>query len=324
MCLGVALKIPAVLAISISILLLCSVWLVYINRASEKIVSSTLPIAIGAILGIGISVFVFGSDPPKRVRFESTFVVDRLSTTPDKSIQGCRGGTYISDNEITEITKQVRLKNEGIARGIHVYNHLLQWKMLTELAFAYRRSWQADYFASPRYRFQQIFSRPADPSITKEMVDSTKGNMFGGNNSVLEGETFQISLPPRSSIAVSAPSIKDAWADSEGSITIEIDRVPLLGPLYTVRIYNRPTIILDGTQGYRRYISSLSQNSEAQLQTYIYEVRVETETSKWRSGSPSLAAFKGWAEQLTEVLRNDFDEQRLFDRVRNDGCADQN
>jgi len=316
-------KLPAVLAISISILLLCGVWLVYINRASEKIVSSTLPIAIGAILGIGISVFVFGSDPPKKVRFESTFVVDHESTVPDKSVQGCRGGNYISDNEVTEIAKQVQLRNEEIARGIHVYNHLLQWKMLTQLAFAYGSSWQADYFASPRYRFQQIFSRPAGPSISREMVDFTKGNMFGGTNSLSKGETFQISLPPRSSISVSAPSVKEAWADSEGSITIEIDKLPLLGPLYTVRIYNRPTIILGGTQGYKRYLD-LSENREAQLQTYIYEVRVETETSKWRSGSPSLAAFKGWADQLTEVLRNDFDEQRLFDRVRNDGCADQN
>jgi hypothetical protein len=280
-------------------------------------VSSTLPIAIGAILGIGISVFVFGSDPPKKVRFESTFVVDHLSGAPEKSISDCRGGAYISDDEATEIAKQVQLANEEMARGVHVYNHLLQWKMLSQLAFAYREGWQADYFASPRYRFQQIFHRPISPSVTSEMVDFTKENTFWGTGIMAEEH---ISLPPRSSISMSAPGIKEGWAESEGLIILELDKLPILGPLYTIRIYNRPAVILPGTYGYKRYIG-LSDAREAQLQTYIYEVRVETETSKWRSGSPSLAAFKGWADQLTEVLRNEFDEERLFERVRmNNGC----
>ncbi len=39
-------------------------WLVWNNRGSEKIVTAVVPIAVGALLGIYLTVLVFGGEPP--------------------------------------------------------------------------------------------------------------------------------------------------------------------------------------------------------------------------------------------------------------------
>jgi hypothetical protein len=317
-------KLPVVIAVGISGLLLCAVWLVYINRASEKIVPSTLPIALGAILGIGISVFVFGSDPPKKTTFESTFIVDSLLKWPKKSIDQCRG-VFISDAEMLALMDHSKLLEQQDEKAIHVYNQLLQWRMINHLAAFYGKSWQNDFFSSSRYRFQQSVPRVSDANQTtvinlKNVNGLLGANIFATSLSGKNDAELKLSLPPRSSVFIQPAAESDDWSTADGVITLEVDKLPILGPLYTVRISSRPTIAWGGTHGYEKFVD-ISKVEAENVMTYIFQVRIETKTSKWRSGSPALPGYKEWSDQLTEILRNSFDEQRLFDRVRTDGCA---
>jgi hypothetical protein len=225
------LKISAILAFVISLLLLGAVWLVYVNRSSEKIVSSTLPITVGALLGIAISVFVFGADPPKAVHFESTFVVDRQLKWLDKTIMQCKGNTLMPDQTILALmeVEPELLTEADWGRDIHVYNHLLQWQILSRLALLYGANWKNDIYTSPRFKFQQSQGRPSVPPevpvlSTDEIRNRLKGNLFQKLQLFDDKIPFQLSLPPRSSFSVSPPEFSDDWSTDDGEIKIEIDK----------------------------------------------------------------------------------------------------
>jgi hypothetical protein len=75
-------KASLALAIFISAVLVGAVWIVYLNRASEKIVSAALPIAAAAVLALCLSVFVFGADPPQAARFEVSYTINMDDKKP--------------------------------------------------------------------------------------------------------------------------------------------------------------------------------------------------------------------------------------------------
>ena len=60
-------------------------YVVWMNRASEKIVTAVIPIAIAALIGVGLTVFVFGGQPPLTVKFPAVFLYrssDKAPWTP--------------------------------------------------------------------------------------------------------------------------------------------------------------------------------------------------------------------------------------------------
>ena len=58
---------------------LCLVWM---NRASEKILTTVIPIAVAALVGIYLAIFVFGGQPPMVVGFRSSFQYQTASKMP--------------------------------------------------------------------------------------------------------------------------------------------------------------------------------------------------------------------------------------------------
>ena len=130
----------------------------------------------------------------------------------------------------------------------------------------------------------------------------------------------QALAPPRSSLSIQPAATNDDWSTDDGVITIEVDKLPVLGFLYTVRISSRPTIAWPGTHGHDKFFT-IPKDEANDIMTYIFQVRIDTQTSKWRSGSPALPGYKEWSDQMTEILRNSFGELRLYDRVKTDGCV---
>src|SRR6266851_4274012 len=61
-------------------------WFVWMNRASEKIVSSTLPIAIAAIVGVFLAGWVFGGDEDNETVFPVCYMLDLESKLPLDSV----------------------------------------------------------------------------------------------------------------------------------------------------------------------------------------------------------------------------------------------
>ena len=64
----------AVLILSVSgLMTVFAFYLVWMNRASEKILSAIFPVAVAALTGVILAVFVFGGEPATTTVFPSSF-----------------------------------------------------------------------------------------------------------------------------------------------------------------------------------------------------------------------------------------------------------
>jgi hypothetical protein len=189
----------------------------------------------------------------------------------------------------------------------------------------FSKHWQTEIITLNRYnaRFNSVESN-ADREVN--MVSSAEirailnDNKFSFFSSAYDQAVpFQIAVPPNTSVRVLAPVDSFKAGENFGQIEFAVDKSPILGPLYTIRITTRPMATGQGTYGYRKF-AGLSLSQERALFTYVYEVKVDTETSRFRSGSPMLAAYKQWKERMVDALRDQLDEDRIYERNRRDGC----
>jgi hypothetical protein len=189
----------------------------------------------------------------------------------------------------------------------------------------FSKHWQTEIITLNRYntRFNNVEPN-ADNSFevisSDELRKKLKENKFVFFSSPFDHFTpFRLAVPPQTTIAIEAP--KDSFKEGEnfGQIDIAIDRLPIFGPLYTIRISTRPLATGQGSQGYKKY-AGLSAEQDRTLFTYLYEVKVTTETSRLRSGSPMLARYKQWKNRMVEALRDQLDDERIFERNKQTGC----
>jgi hypothetical protein len=320
-------KASLALAIFISAVLVGAVWIVYLNRASEKIVSAALPIAAAAVLALCLSVFVFGADPPQAARFEVSYTINMDDKKPSPEVVICKQNGEFSLQAMDEVSTlhPEFLKNPRDTNAIQLYNHLLQWEIMRRISIMFSKHWQTEIITLNRYnaRFNSVESN-ADREVN--MVSSAEirailnDNKFSFFSSAYDQAVpFQIAVPPNTSVRVLAPVDSFKAGENFGQIEFAVDKSPILGPLYTIRITTRPMATGQGTYGYRKF-AGLSLSQERALFTYVYEVKVDTETSRFRSGSPMLAAYKQWKERMVDALRDQLDEDRIYERNRRDGC----
>jgi hypothetical protein len=321
-------KSPMVVAIFVSLVLVAAVWVVYLNRASEKIVSAALPIAVASIVALGLSVFIFGADPPTTTQFVCAYTVVKNTKALEPKIVICKQNgefSLLAINEIFARHPEVR-NNPDDPNAIQLYHHLLQWEIVRRISMMFSKHWQTEVVSLTRYnsRFNRIepdASSDAQILTTDNIREILKDNKFAFFTSPFDDVMpFQISVPSNTALEVSAP--KDSFKQNEsfGTIRLSVDKMPLLGPLYTITITTRPLATGQGSKGYKKY-AGLDLQQEASLFTYLYEVKITTETSRLRSGSPMLVLYKQWVERMSNALRDQLDDERLYERNRRDGCS---
>ena len=188
----------------------------------------------------------------------------------------------------------------------------------------FSKHWQTELVNLGRYntRYNKIDADAGDAEVLspEQMHAILKGNKFEGFPSSYDHfAPFKLALPPKTTVEVVAP--KDSFKENEstGSIKISVDNMPVLGPVYTITISTRPIGTGQGSSGYRKY-AGLTADQDRELFTYIYEVNIVTETSRIRSGSPAVGAYKRWVDQMVDALRDQLDDERLFEKNRRDGC----
>ena len=63
---------------------------------------------------------------------------------------------------------------------------------------------------------------------------------------------------------------------------------------------------------------SASLAEKEKLATATYIVRFKADFSRWFSGNPDMPKYKRWATQLANELKQQFDEEILWRRIKED------
>jgi len=116
-------------------------YVVWMNRASEKIVTAVIPIAIAALIGVWLTVFIFAGQPPLTLNFPAVFLYrssDKAPWTPPT-----RPMLY-SLSEVPELQKDHPERMADDTSGATLYHHLLQKAIIDILAQHHRHAWKTD------------------------------------------------------------------------------------------------------------------------------------------------------------------------------------
>jgi hypothetical protein len=176
----------------------------------------------------------------------------------------------------------------------------------------YRGSWQTEILRFESAIGRELRFQPApgtEPSkvlTTDEITKLMEGNKFAGINS---GIPPQIALPLRATLTIRPPK-RDANNFEAGEILIR-DR------FCTISIR---TMESGGVRSIGSYqmLAGISDEANQKLWTAKYVVRFRADFSRWLSGNPEMPKYKKWARQLVDGLKNQFDEETIWQAVRND------
>src|SRR5262249_1587435 len=142
---------------------------------------------------------------------------------------------------------------------------------------------------------------------TGDRLDATQldakltGNRFAGVHLMPP----VLTLPPNTKFAVKIPSEKN---DGELRFTNN--------GFFDVII---ETSCVGGDPGLGRSDSFFRKPQSQQQSPYkfvTFTIKVTANFSEWRSGHPKMAPFRDWVNAVVEVLRNGFDDERAWIRMR--------
>jgi len=289
---------------------------VLMNRGSEKVITAVIPITVAAIVAIGLSIAIFGVEPAINEVFPTAFTY-RADTKMPADLPWALSwrrfnSPLFAPSQLFQRDPKL-LQDPDDATGSVLYHHLLQKSLVDWIGSLYRGSWQTELlsFEVPtgrQLRFQPSGATPEPSKIltTEEITTLLNGNKFAGINT---GMPPQIALPPRAKLRITPPH-----REPNGLMTSEI-RIQNL--FCTVTIRTEESMSVRGAGSLAR-LAALSDAENQQLETTMYIVRFKAEFSRWFGGNPDMPKYKRWATQLANELKEQFDEQIIWQRTKED------
>lgn len=305
-------------------------WFVWMNRASEKILMSTLPIATGAILTVFLAGWVFGGESDYDTKFPVCYMIDLESKLPLDSIEEIN--KFGADRSM--IFRMHRFSNGPSAVPLlkprrpdlfsdttkndfcrNIYHHLLQRSLIDFLAQLYRASWRAEplRIAVGSIRLEMYGRIPERDAPSRQTLLKTEdiervlaGNWFA---TVRVWPSEQLSLPPDTTLTVQVPA--------GGTDALNKGEIRLRNRFCTITLSTEPAFAVRSIGEYRR-MAFLSDTEASNLATNAYLLKANIHYSRLRSGHPEMKVYKDWAAQLVEQIRNEFDEEAIWVRVKED------
>ena len=300
------------------LLTLFAYWLVFMNSASEKIVTAVIPITVGALTAVFLSVFVFGAQPAISDVFPAAYTFRKDNNTPWIAPRPLAAYSYVMlfPTSIYKSSPEIFGAWEG-TRAVTpstIYHHLLQRVMIDWMMFHYRADWQIEILQLERSVGREERIGPQHPQEERRFVrlDAShiervlQGNLFAGH-SALAPEMAGLSLPPNTEISVTAPR------STEGGL--ETGVILMRNGLCTIHIETQQS---GGMIGAGRYgaIAGLSEQENGELWTVQFIVRTRIEFSRWFSGHSKMPEYRAWAAQVVERLKAQFSEEVLWERTK--------
>jgi hypothetical protein len=306
---------PAIVFIVIGVAVAAAFWFVWMNRASEKIVTATLPIAIAALVGIFLAGWVFAGDDDYQVTFPVCFLVDLRTKfeieTPDifRAYRFSVGRSPVPELKIRRPDLFPEDRNY-FARNI--YQHLLQRSFIDFLVLLYRGSWKA---RTLRFDIGSITFGQFGPA-TEEQPISARVLKTNDIERALSGNWFaqihrwpdpQISLPPGSELTVKPPA---GGGDDNSTSEVKISNRFCTITLTVESVFPVRAV------GEYRIMAGFSDEQVSDFANNLFVVRARIEYDRLRSGHPDMKVYKLWARQLVDELRDQFDEQLIWARLK--------
>lgn len=296
---GASLAAIVVLAVGVS-------WIVWNNRASEKVVGAVLPILIAAAAGVAV-VLAFAGERPVTQTFAAMFVYRPSDAMPvSLPFRRVQYGLFLPSELYSRDPDTVLRGNPGDEAALR-YHHLLQRSILDWLALKYRGSWQLE--------------------IVRLALSDSTSEVFGPiekplPSTILDAQALDTALRENAFSAVPRQGISSKLALPEGTtLTIVTpQRVPDSGE---IRFANQfcdvvfHTTYSMGAAGGGQYMAFKGLDPHRQDEwraTYI--VRATVAYSRLRVGHPTMDAIRSWATQLVEQVRSEFDEELIWQSAR--------
>lgn len=289
---------------------LVAFYVVWMNRASEKIISAVLPISAAALIGIFMAVFVFGGQSTTIVQFPAMFIFkspENISVAmPFRPVQ-----PSLFLVPLLAKTNPDLMKDDD--NGATLYHHLLQKAMIDSLILRYSSSWKAKIIRFDTSTGSMTQFGAADdasgPSkkITKDELETLfAGNRFAKLNMSLGSE---LTLPPGTRVNIEPPH-RDQRLGQVSSIVFDNDFVRVI---IETRLSNWGVLF----GGYRLLLGH-ANDTNTDLRQVTFDITIKHEYKRLRTGHPEMPQYKAWADQLTEEVQREFDEQRIWAKTKED------
>ena len=291
-------------------------YLVLINRASEKILTAVIPIAVAGLVAIYLAVFVFGGEPDTTVVFPASFMYQVETKMPANlpRVLVWRRFTpaeFLPARLHSQNPEYLAAPNDS--DGLKLYHDLLQRAILDWMAQRYSGTWRVEVtqFELPGYTSQEAGPATAIVEPSKTYSADQIGALFHGNRfaSVRSPMAGQLSLPPDAVLSIEPPHQDNALG--------EIGRIVVRTEYVTVSILTQFSSWARGVGGYGT-LAGLSEEDNLKLATSTYRVRITIQHSKWRSGHPKMPIYDDWAKGIAQGLQDQFDEQGIWTKAKAD------
>lgn len=285
--------------------------MVFLNRASEKVVTSYLSISLGFVAGLALAIAAFADQGKMDERFPISFFVDR------------RDGHLVNIS-----TRSVLFFDLGLSAWNHAssfldskntldlkpYHLALQRTLIEWMNHVYWRTWRVE---SVRYESTEFWRFGPIPGANEASTVLNVGDlsrMFpNGSPPVAEFENIKtISLPPgllnrRAKLDCKEPRHDPAKGDV-AEISISNDYCEL-----TIK-----TLSMGETTGFGEYgvMAAIPEEESRNYMRLDFDAFVTVRFSPYLGGHPQMSKQKQWATSFIEMMRDQFDEQRILARSR--------
>jgi hypothetical protein len=287
-------------------------YVVWMNRASEKIITAVLPISVAALIGIFMAVFVFGGQAATTVQFPAMLIFKAPENIPValpfRPVQTSLFLVPLLAKTHPEVMRDT--VNDG---GVTLYHHLLQKSIIEALSLRYSSSWRAKIIRydtstgnSTQYGQADAVGGPSRKITKDEMATLLTGNRFA---KLHNGITEDLVLPPGTNIQIQPPH-NDPKLGQVSSITLDNDFMRV-----TIETRSSSWGFLFG--GYRLILGQVS-DTNTDLREATFEITIKHEFKRLRTGHPEMPQYKAWAGQLTEEIQREFDEQKIWAKTKED------
>ena len=281
-------------------------YVVWMNRASEKIVTAVIPIAIAALIGVGLTVFVFGGQPPLTVKFPAVF----LYRSSDKAPWTPPARPML--NSLFEVPELQRDHPERIAddtSGATLYHHLLQKAIIDILAQHHRGGWETDISRFDMGMIEEMAGPSPDASAPSMKLSFEEIKQLLKENRFHDSRFMQpeLTLPRGTRVRIKAPEINSTVGE-EGEIVLDNDFV-------CMSIKTRQSSWMRSLGPYR-WIFGYTREKDSEFQRAEYLITIKAEFKRLRSGHPEMSKYKHWVEQIVSELQTALDEQIIWAKTK--------
>lgn len=296
--------------IAIAVLLVCvTLYLVYQNRASAKIIENVVTAFCIGTVAILATVWFSLARVTKEHEFVSTFIYDKTTKMPFScdafpeiaaySDRGHGIGSIVQtvrdrDPSLFAQLMGERWTNEDIDRGDELYLDVLLRSIFDITAYAFGGNWKERV---PSYRLaMRVTATPEE--VRKESVIVTLedfATLFPDNSAVTEIPGIDMTLPPNSKLSGSS---------DEGRREMII-----ANPFFRATIALRFAESYAGVAPVIQRLCDLPDEEKDKYWTVSFVVTLSAVFERLKGGHPDMALYEQWVDTTFEQIRNNCDSE---------------